>query len=373
MSNIEPLTTANISAILKNKKSDKVIKEDEPNDDRHGHLICRPGAIISDKYRIVKKLGKGYFGRVIKVVDTTTDKEMALKISRNKTKCRKTGKMEIMTLRYIGRRDPDDTSLCAKMINSFVYNGHVCIAFEVLGTDIYHFLKQNEFAPLPLHQTLHIAYQLCYAVNFLHRRGIIHTDLKPDNILFVDSSYTKQYNAEKQMNIRLIDRTDIRLIDFGCAVGDELPQSNTISNRYYRAPEVILNMNWSHPVDVWSIGCVLYELYTGNVLLNTEEDDLEHLGIMERVLGPIPNAMMMNHDQYFTNGKLNFDWSKNPMEENCHQPLRTSIKSNSCEDDLLLFDLMEKMLVYESSQRITMNEALTHPFLDKLPLHQRLK
>lgn len=363
------LSSANISAILKNKKCRETVKEGPGDVDRH--FVCRPGAIINDKYRIVKKLGKGYFGRVVEVIDMETEKTMALKISRNKSKCKKAAKTEIMTLRYISRRDPNNMSLCTKMTNCFVYNGHYCMTFELLGCDIYHFLKKNAFFPFPLNDVRHIAYQLCYSVNFLHRRGIIHTDLKPDNILFVDSSYTKEYNAEKSRNIRLINRTDIRLIDFGCAVGDEMPHSFTICNRYYRAPEVLLKLNWSHPADVWSIACILYELYTGNILFNTEEDNSEHFGIMEKVLGAIPHTMSSD-SKFFTNGKSNFDWTERPLEVNCHQPIDNSMKSGS-DDDLQLFDLMKQMLAYEPSKRITLIEALKHPFFDKLPSHQRLE
>ncbi|XP_037051891.1 serine/threonine-protein kinase Doa-like [Bradysia coprophila] len=337
-----------------------------PSVDRHGHLICEPGATITDRYRIVRKLGKGSFSRVVEVTDTKTESTVALKVSRNKSSCRKAAKREIMFLGYIARCDPDDTSLCAKMRDAFLWHGHYCITFDILGSDVYHFLELNEFVPFPMDQVRHMAYQLCHAVNFLHQQGIIHTDLKTDNILFVDSSYTKEYHPEKKMNIRSVNRTDIRLIDLGCAEDDELPQSYTISNRCYRAPEVVLKNNWSHPVDVWSIGCILYELHTGNLLFNTDDDDLEHLAIMERILGEFPVA---GEHKYFPNGKLNFDWTQRPLEVHCHQPLRTSIKAE-IDDDLI--DLMEKMLAYEPAKRITLKEALTHPFFDKLPASQRL-
>lgn len=354
---------ANISEILPNK-------EEVPSLDRHGHLIIRPGATIKDKYLIVKKLGKGYFGRVVQVIETKTNKTLAIKISGIKSRHRKAAKLEIETLRHISLGDPKNTSLCNKMINTFDFNGHLCITFDVLGGDIYHFMKGNDFMPFPLNDVRHIAYQLCYAVNFLHQRGIIHTDLKPDNILFVDSSYTKEYDAEKRRNIRSVNRTDIRLIDFGCAVYDETPHKFTISNRYYRAPEVIFQANWSYQVDVWSIACIIFELYTGNVLLNTDEDDFEHCGIMEKVLGAFPPAYVA-HPKFFTNGQLNFDWSKRPLEENCHKRLRTSMKTDS-DDDFLLIHLMERMLAYEPTKRITLVDALQHPFFDKLATHQRL-
>lgn len=337
--------------------------------DRHGHMICKPGAVVFDRYRIVKELGKGSFSRVVHAIDTKTDSAVALKISRDKTVCRKAAKREIMTLRYIARRDPNGTSFCAKMIDSFSYNGHICITFDILGCDIYHFLEKNEFTPFSLDQVRHIAYQLCHSVNFLHRRGIIHTDIKTDNILFVDSTYTKEYNAETKMNIRTVNRTDIRLIDFGCAANDEFPLSATISNRNYRAPEVLLNANWSHGVDVWSIGCVLYELYTGYVVFNTDDNDHEHLAIMEKVLGPFPMTMVGQH-KYFTNSKVNFNWNEKPLEVHCHQPLRKSMKAQT-DDDLHLFDLMEKMLTFEPNKRIMLQDALRHEFFEKLSPAQR--
>jgi dual specificity protein kinase CLK2/3 len=357
MSTEEVLSCVNLS-------EDKV-----PIDDRHGHLICRPGAKINERYRIVKKLGKGHFARVVEVIDEKRNKKLALKIMKNKKSYRRSAKEEIKTLRYLSYCDPNNTSLCVKMITSFEYNGHLCIAFEALGKDIFDFLAENHFQPFKLDQIRHMAYQLCYSVNFLHTKGIIHTDLKTDNLLFLDSSYTEQFNAEKNRNIRLINRTDIRLIDFGCSVDDETFHSFTASNRYYRAPEIILKMRWNRPIDIWSIACILFELHTGNLLFNTEDNDLEHLGIMEKVLGTIPHILTENH-KYFPNGKLHFDWSQKSHGA-CFHPLRNYMKSKT-DDEMQLFDLIEKMLAYEPLKRITAEEALKHPFFDTIPSHQRL-
>lgn len=323
--------------------------------------LSDPGHIINNKYKIIEKLGEGSYGIVVKAIDTRTDAMVAVKISNGSSSSRRAAKEELMALNYIALKDPANISLCVKLVSSFEYNGNICIAFEQLGSDIYHFMKENGFAPFPLNQVRQIAFQLCYAVNFLHHYGMIHTDLKLDNILFIDSSYTTVYNAEKKM-YKLVDSTYIRLIDFGCAVDSESPRSGRISHRYYRAPEVILNANWSQPVDVWSIGCILYELYTGNILFKTAEDDLQHLGILEKVLGSIPHSMTADHE-YFTNGKLNFDWSTKPRD--FHQPLQKCLKSYS-EDDIYLCDLMKKLLAYEPSERITLKEAIIHPFFKKL-------
>jgi dual-specificity kinase len=74
------------------------------------------------------------------------------------------------------------------------------------------------------------------------------------------------------------------LIDFGSATFDDEYHSSVVSTRHYRAPEIILNLGWSFPCDIWSIGCILVEFYTGDALFQTH-DNLEHLAMMEAVVG----------------------------------------------------------------------------------------
>jgi dual-specificity kinase len=132
---------------------------------------------------------------------------------------------------------------------------------------------------------------------------LIHTDLKPENILLVNNGYqTYQYNrvipsssttTQRQGRTRrvLLD-TDIRLIDFGSATFDEEYHSSVVSTRHYRAPEIILGLGWSFPCDIWSIGCILVEFYTGDALFQTH-DNLEHLAMMQAVCGPRIDAKLV--------------------------------------------------------------------------------
>jgi serine/threonine protein kinase len=92
-------------------------------------------------------------------------------------------------------------------------------------------------------------------------------------------------------------RATIKLIDFGSATFDAQHHSSVISTRHYRAPEVILGLGWTYPCDLWSIGCILVELYTGQALFQTHEN-LEHLAMMNTILGPIPDSMICRADQY---------------------------------------------------------------------------
>lgn len=98
----------------------------------------------------------------------------------------------------------------------------------------------------------------------------------------------------------------VRLIDLGSATFDHEHHSTIVSTRHYRAPEVILGifcirtllpkfnsiseLGWAQPCDVWSIGCIMFELYMGITLFQTH-DNREHLAMMERILGSIPYRM----------------------------------------------------------------------------------
>ncbi|CAH2040355.1 unnamed protein product, partial [Iphiclides podalirius] len=345
-------------------------------DDKDGHLVYWPGYVMGARYKIIDTLGEGTFGKVVEVKDLEMEHRMALKIIKNVEKYREAAKLEINVLEKLAEVDPDCKHLCVKMLDWFEYHGHMCIAFEMLGQSVFDFLKDNNYQPYPLEQVRHISYQLIYSVLFLHENKLTHTDLKPENILFVDSDYevVSVYNSSKKTHDLLrVKRSDVRLIDFGSATFDHEHHSTIVSTRHYRAPEVILELGWSQPCDVWSIGCIMFELHLGITLFQTH-DNREHLAMMERILGPIPYRMARKtRTKYFYHGKLDWDEKSSAgryVRENC-KPLLRYMQSNS-EEHRQLFELIARMLEYEPSQRITLREALAHPFFAKLPPHQRL-
>ncbi|OXB52196.1 UNVERIFIED_CONTAM: hypothetical protein H355_002836, partial [Colinus virginianus] len=131
--------------------------------------------------------------------------------------------------------------------------------------------------------------------------------------------------SRKKRDERNVKSTAIRVVDFGSATFDHEHHSTIVSTRHYRAPEVILELGWSQPCDVWSIGCIIFEYYVGFTLFQTH-DNREHLAMMERILGPIPSRMIRKtrKQKYFYHGRL--DWDENTsagryVRENC-KPLR---------------------------------------------------
>lgn len=235
------------------------IKSSVIEDDDDGHLVYQPGKVIQGRYRVESTLGEGTFGKVLKVTDLMTTKNVALKIIKNVKKYREAAKLEINVLTKLNQLDPNGKHLCVKMIEYFDFHGHTCIVFEILGKSVFEFLKDNCYNPYPIEHVRKICHDLIKAVNFLHSNNLTHTDLKPENILFNDSSYLIEDNRRK------VKDPSVKLIDFGSATFDHEHHSRIISTRHYRAPEVILETGWSQPCDVWSIGCIMFELALGGV------------------------------------------------------------------------------------------------------------
>lgn len=373
-SNVVPITTYAQKSSSKSRMSKALSTFRAPSvrDDADGHLIYHAGDMIQNRYKILATLGEGTFGRVVKVKDSESDQTMALKVIKNVEKYREAAKLEINALEKLAEKNATE-HLCVKILDWFDYHGHYCIAFEMLGLSVFDFLRENNYEPYPMDHVRHISYQLCYAVKFLHENKLTHTDLKPENILFMSSEYSTSFHARKNREIRRVKSTDIRLIDFGSATFDHEHHSTIVSTRHYRAPEVILELGWAQPCDVWSIGCIMFELYLGITLFQTH-DNREHLAMMERILGTIPYRMARKtKTKYFYHGKLDWDDKSSAgryVRDHC-KPLHRYVMSET-PDHLQLFDLIRKMLDYDPATRITLDQALRHPYFGRLPAHHKL-
>jgi len=338
-------------------------------DDENDHLIFQYGDIIQNRYQLTEVLGEGTFGKVVKSYDTYRKTVIALKIIKNVRKYKDAAKLEINVLNKIKKYDPSGKHLCVSMLDWFDYHGHMCISFEMFGQSVYEFLKDNQFQPFPINQVKAMAYDLCYAVNFLHRNRMTHTDLKPENILFYNSSHDLLFNFIKGTALKTVRNPEIRLIDFGSTTLDHEHHSTIVSTRHYRAPEVILEMGWEQPCDVWSVGCILFEFAMGVTLFQTH-DNLEHLAMMERVLGPVPARMSNRSRTKYFDSHSRLIWEDDSSEgryvkKNCKALHKYIPREHRGEPDWEnLFDLIRKMLIFEPNKRLTLTEALRHRFFN---------
>ncbi|XP_057542587.1 serine/threonine-protein kinase AFC2-like isoform X2 [Amaranthus tricolor] len=200
---------------------------------------------------------------------------------------------------------------CVQMRNWFDYRNHICIVFEMLGPSLFEFLRKNNYQSFPVDLVREIGRQLLEFLAFMHDFRLVHTDLKPENIVFISSEYVKKLDYKGTLIERkmLPKSCAIKVIDFGSTVQGSHPHHYIVTTRYYRAPEVILGLGWSYPCDLWSVGCILAELCSGEILFQTCEN-LEHLAMMERVLGPFPENLLRKADRhaekYIRQGRLNW-------------------------------------------------------------------
>uniref|UniRef100_A0A3P9PMX4 Protein kinase domain-containing protein n=1 Tax=Poecilia reticulata TaxID=8081 RepID=A0A3P9PMX4_POERE len=217
------------------------------------------GLHISTSFVLV--IGRGVYGKVVKCKNLNTKEKVAIKmIKKNLTH---TGRSEILNMFSLRKLDPDKCNLI-KMTDHFVHKDHQCLAFEMLDKDLFEFMRGRHFKPLSVSAIRLIAQQMIVALQALKSIAMVHTDIKPDNIMFV--------------NHKLIP-FKVKLIDFGIAKhASELRTGTWIQPDCYRAFEVLLGLPLSESMDMWSLGCTLAFFYLGRLLeyIMTSKDTPKH-------------------------------------------------------------------------------------------------
>ncbi|KAE8681412.1 Serine/threonine-protein kinase AFC2 [Hibiscus syriacus] len=349
------------------------------HDDKDGHYIFELGDNLTSRYKIQSKMGEGTFGQVLECWDRERKEMVAIKIVRGVEKYHEAAMIEIEMLEQLRKHDKGGNR-CVQIRNWFDYRNHVCIVFEKLGPSLYDFLRKINYRSFPIDLDREIGRQLLDCVALMHDLHLIHTDLKPENILLVSPEYVKvpDYKGEsrspkdKSYFRRFPKSSAIKVIDFGSTTYERQDQTYIVSTQHYRVPEVILGLGWSYPCDIWSVGCILVELCTGEALFQTHEN-LEHLAMMERVLGSLPQRMLRRLDRhsekYVRRGRL--DW---PDGATSRESIKAVLKLPRLQNLIMqhvdhsggdLIHLLQGLLRYDPKDRLTAREALRHPFFSR--------
>lgn len=269
--------------------------------DKDGHYIYQQNDKFGEngnRFIAINLLGQGTFGKVIKCLDTLSNKYVAIKIIRSIDRYREAAKTELRILNTILSNDPMGKFQCLLLTDYFDFNNHICLVTNLYGKSIYDFMCSNGIARFPGSHIQAIARQLIRSVCFLHDLNIIHTDLKPENILLCDESYVEYQLPDSIVSTlsnrrklasnngmrKILKNPEIKIIDFGSAIFHNEYHPPIISTRHYRAPEIVLGLGWSYPCDIWSIACILIELMIGESLYPIHEN-FEHMAMMERING----------------------------------------------------------------------------------------
>ena len=198
-----------------------------------------------------------------------------------------------------GAADPGDPGrkFVLQLLDSFTVTGphgtHRCLALELLGPSLLH-CQQS----LPQGTRMHLCNvrevmgQVLRGLHYLHTKAnMIHTDLKPENVLLVDA---RPVNLSQE-----VPGLQVKVADLGNACWTDRKFSETIGTLQFRAPEILLGADYGPPVDVWAAACLAFELATGDCLFEPWADpsgrytrDQDHLAWMTDLLGPPPSALV---------------------------------------------------------------------------------
>eukprot|EP00440_Ansanella_granifera_P051628 gb/GFBE01055974.1/.p1 GENE.gb/GFBE01055974.1/~~gb/GFBE01055974.1/.p1 ORF type:complete len:510 (+),score=111.59 gb/GFBE01055974.1/:1-1530(+) len=361
------------------------------------HFNWSRGQMLNARYVIEDLLGDGTFGRVCLARDQKENRQVAIKIIRDVKRYMENAKIEADILKDVRKADPHGSSRCAMMYDTFTHESkYFCLVFEPLGTSLYDFLKKNHFRGFWAQDIQVFAKQCLKALKFLHKQlKLTHTDLKPENILLQtmvpprvsrfprEQAWKEAQRRSSRSNhsvppyLRPVS-ADIKIIDFGNATYEKEHHSTVINTRQYRGPEVVMELGWNEKSDIWSVGCIFMELYTAELLFGTHEN-LEHLALMEKIVGPLPDFMLegasdevkmkfmapKKNGAHGDRGVWRLNWpegASSPSSES-HVASQLPLVRHVQSEHHLLADLVRFLLTHDPRKRPSASEALRHPFL----------
>lgn len=384
-----------------------------------------PGMFLENRYLLLKKIGKGAFSTIWLGYDSITDNHVALKIQNYEDY--ETGLAEIDTLNQIKKLGSKYLSTLIDFFEYDIEDGTcIVLVLELMACSIYDLMTYEEYENgFDLNTVKRISYAVLHAIDSLHRRlKIAHTDIKPENILVCgvnnkiksiidrfrqfnfneklqknkinkkrrsdyvkvtinkllehmnsdlkESSHSDEDNRPELIGRDSVKNIDVKLSDFGNCVRETPGFCEEVQTRYYRAPEVILECTpYDYKIDIWSLGCTIYELLTGKVLFDPQRyrginRDRDHIYLIMSHFGKIDKDMLKRSKKYhvfFTHDgllKRREFFEHKPFEDMLKDDLR---KLNLNKNDLdQTVDLLKQMLVLDPKTRPESKDLFKHPW-----------
>ncbi|KAF9904436.1 serine/threonine protein kinase, CMGC, dual-specificity, partial [Linnemannia zychae] len=315
-------------------------------DDERGDYLIVNHDHISYRYEVLDMLGKGSFGQVAKCYDHKTGEYVAIKIIRNKKRFHCQAVVEVKILNSLNKWDPEDKHNLIRMTDNFYFRNHLCIASELLSINLYEFIKSNSFQGFSLGLIKRFCTQLLQTLDLLNKHNVVHCDLKPENVLLKHPT-----------------KSSIKVIDFGSSCLENEKVYTYIQSRFYRSPEVILGMSYNMAIDMWSLGCILAELYTGCPLFPGENEQEQLTCIME--IQGVPDRYLVEKS---SRKKVFFDSNGNPKlvvnsKGKKRKPGTKTLGQVLKCADVLFLDFISKCLIWDPEKRMKPREGLQHEWI----------
>ncbi|KAM7471049.1 hypothetical protein LguiA_009232 [Lonicera macranthoides] len=319
-------------------------------EDKNFHVVLN--SVIAGRYHVTEYLGSAAFSKAIQAHDLHSGMDVCVKIIKNNKDFFDQSLDEIKLLKFVNKHDPGDKHHLLRLYDYFYYREHLLIVCELLKANLYEFHKFNResggevYFTMPRLQSITI--QCLEALEFLHGLGLIHCDLKPENIL------VKSYS-----------RCEVKVIDLGSSCFETDHLCSYVQSRSYRAPEVILGLTYDKKIDIWSLGCILAELCTGNVLFQNDSPAT----LLARVIGiicPVDQDMLAKGRdtyKYFTKNHMLYERNQDTNRLEYLIPKKTSLRHRLPMGDQGFIDFVAHLLEINPKKRPSASEALKHPWL----------
>jgi len=353
------------------------LSNDEENwDDGDGYYMARPGEVIESRYRVLGVVGRGVFSSVLRAKSLERDDlVVAVKMIRNNETMTKAAVREVELLRDIAAKDPDDRAHCVRLVEATQHRGHTALVFESMAMNLREALrKYGKDVGINVVAVQKYGRQLLAALRHLRRLGVVHADVKPDNILVSENNAV------------------VKLCDFGSAFRDTDPSDPApyLVSRFYRAPEIILGLKYDHRIDLWSLATCLFELYAGRVMFPGADNNAMLAKIMD-LKGRFPVKMLKAHvrvyqnllllEPHFRETHATFKFQHRAIDKRTNEPRltlvdvikpKTSIAAHfvakrAAADDpktiLDLADLLEHCTALNPDNRPSVSDAAKHRFI----------
>ena len=308
--------------------------------DAKGRYRAAKGDAIADRFEVLHVLGAGAFGTVFCARDHKHRRNVALKIVRKLPQFRRQAAQEVTVLAKLGSIAIPEV---VRMFGAFTFHDHTCIVMELLGINLYQLMRARNHQGFDADDPRlpRIARDVAAGLEALRKAGVVHADLKPENVALAPSG-------------------GFKIIDLGNSMPiDRARKHAYVQSRYYRCPEAILRAagGISYPADMWSLGCILFEVHTGAPLFAGKSES-QMAGLIEHVLGPPPhdvlNSCARGH-QYFVieGGQARARWPQVSQHAGFE-------RSWPCEP---LTDFVMRCLRWQPGDRLLPCEAVEHAYV----------
>ncbi|KAL8146201.1 mitogen-activated protein kinase homolog NTF6-like isoform X1 [Apium graveolens] len=295
---------------------------------------------LSSKYAPpIQLLGCGSYGVVCCATNSEMKEEVAIKKIGNAFDNRIDAKRTLREIKLLCHMDHENVIKIKDIIpppekENFV---DVYIVYELMDTDLHQVIRSSQ--ALTEDHCQYFLYQLLRGLKYIHSANVLHRDLKPSNLL-------------------LNSNCDLKICDFGLArtTSETDFMTEYVVTRWYRAPELLLNCSeYTAAIDIWSVGCILMEIIKREPLF-PGKDYVEQLLLINELLGSPEDSDL---------GFLRSNNARKYIKQLPHVP-KKSFAEKFPDVSPVAIDLAEQMLAFDPSKRITVEEALNHPFLSSL-------